>query len=271
MTTSHRGQEAGARRSWTAGALRSSTAGAQLLLLPLLLATFLGACDRRSVRAPGKADPGVVGGPQSVDGGVRFTYEDPAAQSVHLSGSFNNWSTSADPMVRDAAGRWTIVRQLAPGTYSYKFVVNGGAQWVSDPHNPMHEDDGFGGKNSVLQVDASGVQMPQAQAPAQAAPSGTPAATDGGPKKVEGGWLFAFEAAQAQTVHLAGTFNSWSTSADPMQKGNDGVWVLVKPLTAGTYQYKFVINGGQTWKEDPTNPNSTDDGYGGKNSVLVIP
>ncbi len=48
------------------------------------------------------------------------------------------------------------------------------------------------------------------------------------------------------------------------------MWFIVKPLDAGSYQYKFVVNGTE-WKTDPSNSESADDGYGGKNSLLVVP
>jgi len=55
----------------------------------------------------------------------------------------------------------------------------------------------------------------------------------------------------ANTVNLAGEFNSWSTSADPMKKQADGSWTLTKALSPGRYMYKFVVDG-SNWKEDPT-------------------
>ena len=107
---------------------------------------------------------------------------------------------------------------------------------------------------------------------APAAPAAT--ASAGGaaqaPVKTEAGWRFTFSSPGAGSVSLAGTFNSWNNSADPLQKGEGGLWFIVKPLDPGSYQYKFVVNGSE-WKQDPANPETTDDGYGGKNSVLVVP
>ena len=54
-----------------------------------------------------------------------------------------------------------------------------------------------------------------------------------------------------------------------MVKQADGTWTLTKKLAAGTYGYKFVING-TTWKQDDANPESKDDGFGGKNSVVTV-
>ena len=70
-----------------------------------------------------------------VAGGIEFTYDDPYAGSVHLAGDFNNWSMNADPLTMDDEGVWRAVIDLSPGTYEYKFVVNG-SDWIADPENP---------------------------------------------------------------------------------------------------------------------------------------
>ncbi|WP_448375438.1 glucodextranase DOMON-like domain-containing protein [Fervidobacterium sp.] len=81
--------------------------------------------------------------------------------------------------------------------------------------------------------------------------------------------VFTFTYPQANTVHLAGTFNNWSTNANPMRREGD-TWITELELKAGTYQYKFVIDGGKVWKEDPDAPGYTDDGFGGKNGVFTL-
>ncbi|MGM0409356.1 MAG: alpha amylase N-terminal ig-like domain-containing protein [Bacillota bacterium] len=88
---------------------------------------------------------------------VDVTFEfDPSVddvESVHLAGSFNDWSKSADPMTdENDDGLYTITKSLKPGEYTYKFVVNGN-KWVRDPNNKKTVDDGFGGVNSVLEVE----------------------------------------------------------------------------------------------------------------------
>ena len=79
-------------------------------------------------------------------------------------------------------------------------------------------------------------------------------------------------------MNLAGDFNQWCDTAngrpidvqmDPMTMNEDGIWTIVVPLAPGTYQYKFIIDGG-VWQHDTNNLNTTDDGYGGKNSVVTV-
>ncbi len=92
------------------------------------------------------------------------------------------------------------------------------------------------------------------------------------PVSVEGGVLFTFANASARTVHLAGEFNGWDPAALPMSdEDGDGVWEVVLDLQSGrTWQYKFVVDGGVSWEPDPHNPEKTDDGHGGHNSVLSV-
>ena len=73
---------------------------------------------------------------------------------VWLAGTFNDWSVGktavTDP---DGDGEYTATLLLSPGTYQYKFVV-GSDGWTQDKAGQDSEvDDGYGGKNSVLNVD----------------------------------------------------------------------------------------------------------------------
>jgi glycosidase len=73
-----------------------------------------------------------------------------------------------------------------------------------------------------------------------------------------------------KSVHVAGDFNGWSSTATPM-KLNKGVFVAVVPLEEGVHYYKFVINDDQ-WMPDPKADKKLeqDDTYGGKNSGVLI-
>jgi hypothetical protein len=90
---------------------------------------------------------------------------DPGAMTpatVVVAGSFNTWAATASqggwPMSYDPARHlWAAKRQLANGSYDYKLVLDG-AQWLTDPTNPAHDPDGFGGENSVLVVSCAAGQ-----------------------------------------------------------------------------------------------------------------
>jgi len=45
---------------------------------------------------------------------------------------------------------WTRILRLAPGTYQYRYVVDG--EWQEDPENPEAVTSAVGGRNSVLVV-----------------------------------------------------------------------------------------------------------------------
>ena len=82
-----------------------------------------------------------------------------------------------------------------------------------------------------------------------------------------GSYVFAWSAPGAASVSVAGSFNGWSTAANPLAQGPDGVWTGSVALASGTHEYKFVIDGG-TWQADTNNPyyNTFNNG----NSVLYV-
>jgi hypothetical protein len=71
----------------------------------------------------------------------------------------------------------------------------------------------------------------------------------------------------ASIVALAGTFNNWSQSQYIFGKEGDE-WVCRIDLEPGKHSYKFIVDG--NWLLDPANPNTEDEDYGVKNSVIVV-
>jgi 1,4-alpha-glucan branching enzyme len=217
--------------------------------------------------------------PSEVKGGMLFRYHSPSARQVTLAGNFNNWGgtqgggrydPSIDPMGdEDGDGTWTIVVPLPPGRYQYKFVIDGGVRWEQDPNNPDKGTEG-GIENSMIVV-------PPTVSYKYEAVTGTVIGGGGGFDRetasstrtvTEEGVEFEVDFPNAKAVYLAGEFNDWSPTAQPMVKADGGLWAATVKLKPGTYQYKFVVDG--TWIEDPGNPETTDDGQGGVNSVLVV-
>jgi len=82
---------------------------------------------------------------------VTLRFQDPEATSVAVVGSFNGWSPASNPM-RKQGEVWELTLSLAPGRYSYRFLVDDKKQ-VLDPASKAIEPDGYGGKNSVLVVN----------------------------------------------------------------------------------------------------------------------
>jgi Glycogen recognition site of AMP-activated protein kinase/Carbohydrate-binding module 48 (Isoamylase N-terminal domain) len=70
----------------------------------------------------------------------------PDAKSVILAGSFNDWNEKKLQMRREDQ-HWITTLSLPGGKHTYKFIVDG--KWITDPGNPIKEDDGYGNINSV--------------------------------------------------------------------------------------------------------------------------
>ncbi len=83
-----------------------------------------------------------------------FTLEAPYAQSVYVTGSFNDWSLDESCRMRNEGGRWSVQLPLKAGTYKYQFIVDG--KWQEDPQNPVKERNSFGDINSLIEVRADG-------------------------------------------------------------------------------------------------------------------
>jgi 1,4-alpha-glucan branching enzyme len=84
---------------------------------------------------------------------VRLQYRAPEAKRVCVAGTFNNWKPDAAPMQPQAEGLWSIELELPPGTYEYRFVVDGDC-WCSDPNATDAVLNPFGDYNAVLRVAA---------------------------------------------------------------------------------------------------------------------
>lgn len=80
---------------------------------------------------------------------------------------------------------------------------------------------------------------------------------------------FELTAPDARAVAVAGSFNGWRPETLPMRRQAAGVWSVTIPLALGEYRYEFVVDGRQ-WVVDPTAHALVDDGFGGRNSVIVV-
>ncbi|MBU0677511.1 MAG: hypothetical protein KJ626_05285 [Verrucomicrobia bacterium] len=96
---------------------------------------------------------------------------------------------------------------------------------------------------------------------------------------VEGNQIqFTLRAPGAAKVHVAGSWDGWINPVDhgdaaaaqnSLALGDDGLWRLNMVIRdPGEYQYRFIIDG--QWKQDPENPDWTDNAIGNVNSVFSI-
>ena len=176
-----------------------------------------------------------------------FKYTGPDARTVSVAGEFSNWSEL--PMTRDNSGTWSRTVHLKPGYFGYKLVIDG--EWVLDPANFA--------RKAVNDIEDSAVSV-GGVLPAVATPG--PSVSEKTPT------TFSYIDPAAKSVSIAGEFNQWSATANPMQKDPQGLWTATVPLKPGKYPYKFVVDG--TWKADPLSSDGPDDGFGGKNSLKTV-
>jgi hypothetical protein len=84
-----------------------------------------------------------------------------------------------------------------------------------------------------------------------------------------GGVRFVLNAPRVQHVSLVGDFNGWRPDATPLVRdASTGLWSVDLPVSAGRYNYAFVVDG--RWTADPQSPRAPEDDFGRPNSVLVV-
>ena len=79
-----------------------------------------------------------------------FAFTAPEAMSVQLVGDFTQWQQNALNMQKDSGGVWRVSVELKPGTYHYRFLVDG--QWRDDPECALYVPNPYGSRDAVRQV-----------------------------------------------------------------------------------------------------------------------
>jgi hypothetical protein len=154
------------------------------------------------------------------------------ANTVNLSGSFNNWQPADLQMTKSDSG-WIYYLKLGAGKYWYKFTIDG--DWLVDKDNLNKENDGMGNDNSVY---------------------------------FKTNYVFNLDSyANAKKVYLSGSFNGWKEKELLMQRTTSG-WTIPVYLSEGTHTYRFIADG--KWFTDPGNNNKLPNEFGEYNSVISI-
>jgi chromosome partitioning protein len=83
---------------------------------------------------------------------VAFSIKAPEAESVYVTGSFNDWSLDESCRMTKKGEAWALSLTLKPGVYKYQFIVDG--KWQEDPENKQAERNSFGDINSLIEVKA---------------------------------------------------------------------------------------------------------------------
>ncbi len=79
---------------------------------------------------------------------------------------------------------------------------------------------------------------------------------------------FVCRAPAAKNVFLAGDFNNWNPTANPMARQPDGAWFLQMNLNHGHHHYHFVVDGKPTL--DPAAHGTARDPKGEKASLIAV-
>jgi len=79
---------------------------------------------------------------------------------------------------------------------------------------------------------------------------------------------FTFLAPEAQSVQLAGDFNSWDTNTHPLKKASNGLWKRTLNLSPGRYEYRFLVDG--QWHNDPQCESYNPNPFGEENCVITL-
>ena len=83
---------------------------------------------------------------------------------------------------------------------------------------------------------------------------------------------FTFHASEAKSVHIAGSFNDWNVSADPLSQSKkdmaEGTWRKILYLEPGVYEYRFLVDG--IWHDDSDAVEAWENEFGSFNCVIWV-
>ncbi len=193
---------------------------------------------------------------------VRFRFRPPGdAGPVTVAGTFNDWNPGASPMADpDGDGIWEVTLRISPGTHQYKFVV-GGTDWFTDESAAAFTDDGFGGRNSVVEIGEEPITVGDA---------GAGPGADEPPPGVDVVFRYRPRGPHVNAVSVAGTFDGWNAATHVMSDPDgDGLWEVTIRLEPGDHAYQIVIDG-ERWIPDPLVEAREEDGFGGWRTLLHV-
>lgn len=82
---------------------------------------------------------------------VQFRLKDNGFNNISVAGTFNQWNSQENKLIKNRDYWETTIEITLPGQYYYKFVVDN-QYWIEDSENPNSEPDFYGGVNSVFEI-----------------------------------------------------------------------------------------------------------------------
>ena len=169
----------------------------------------------------------------------------PDADEVRLTGDFIDWCSEGIEMEEDG-GTWKTSVSLGPGSYMYKFIVDG--EWMADPEMKDRVPDGKGGYATPIVVKG---RMARAKS------------KDATPH------IFSLDRPEADEIRISASWNGWDREGVRLLRDDDGVWSTKQALPPGLHAYKFYVDG--RWMADPDEPDKmVIDRYGEEVTTVIV-
>lgn len=188
---------------------------------------------------PTQPDNGKYASIQQVTFKVDMRDQTVGPNGVHLAGAFNNWSATATTMNLISGTVYSaIVGIISDSIYPYRFVNGNTTANFETVPGSCGVPSTFGGYDrSILNTSGDSVITEVCFSSCVACPPLYQVTF-----KVD----MSNETVNPNGVHIAGSFNNWSTTATPLSNLGNNVFGISLPYAAGTYlTYRFV-NGNTT-------------------------
>ena len=89
---------------------------------------------------------------ETTDGQQSVTFVLDVDDDVSVVGDFNDWDPHAHPLIRDGSGQRTVTVPIAPGSYAFRYLADGG-RFFNDPQADSFADNGYGQTHGILDFE----------------------------------------------------------------------------------------------------------------------
>ena len=219
---------------------------------------------------------------------VDMSNETVSPNGVHVAGSFNGFSTTATPLTDQGNGVYAATVTLTNGEFiTYKYLNGTDFAFAESVPAACGQNDGFGGNNRFLSVSSAATVLDlhcfgtcvACIPPAVGGCTNANAVNfDASATQDDGSCLYTVtfqvdlsnETVSLDGVHVAGSFNGFSSTATPLVDQGNGVWAVTVDIPAGNIQYKYLNGNDFAFAESVPAACGQDDGFGGNNRVYEV-
>ena len=164
-------------------------------------------------------------------------YQEPFT-TMFLSGDFNNWSGTENPMIDMGDGIWSTTISLADGNYKYKFTYDdwAGQENLSSGDVCVVTDGGFTTRGFTVSGSDKVLSSPLFDS------CYSNGENSSGPHDITFNVDMSNYAGNFETVYVSGNFNAWSGVENPMTDVGNGIWSVTLSLPESTKEFKFTYD-----------------------------